>query len=206
MALPVSDNFNRADSNPIGGNWTTFPGLSPIQIVSNQAYGADDSSNSAAYWNADTFNNDQWAQCTVLTVTGAGVMMGPAVRCSTSQLTGYVLNISNGSVNLFKCVNGTPSLVASYNATISNGSVFKLIAHGTTIEVWMNGNLIISATDSDISSGSAGIVANSQWSSLGCEDWSAGNYAAAVKISRSRLVNSGNGGAGSRANLTSGGG
>jgi hypothetical protein len=60
MALPASDNFNRSNANPIGGNWTTVPGLENVQIVSNQLTGTV--SPSVAYWNPDTPNNDQYSQ------------------------------------------------------------------------------------------------------------------------------------------------
>jgi hypothetical protein len=60
VALPASDNFNRANANPAGGNWTTMPLAVAIQIISNQC--AASGVGAAARWNADTFGNDQYSQ------------------------------------------------------------------------------------------------------------------------------------------------
>ena len=57
----ASDNFNRADENPLAGNWTTVPTAGNCKIVTNVVNGVTTGSNEV-YWNAGSFSNDQYSQ------------------------------------------------------------------------------------------------------------------------------------------------
>ena len=61
----ASDNFQRADANPIGGNWTQIhsaAGYTTSQIASNLVEPSAAGSWADSYDNAVAFPNDQWSQ------------------------------------------------------------------------------------------------------------------------------------------------
>ena len=172
MALPATDNFNRADVNPIGGNWTTIGALSAVQIVSNAAKGTNASGRSAAYWNADAFANDQYAQ-TVVPFTG-GLYDGPVVRAATGAETYYNFRPNGASTAiLYKAVAGTFTALGSGWAFVA-GNTLKLSIEGTTLTGYINGVAQDpTQTDSALASGSAGIRFYGTGGTL--DDFEAGN-------------------------------
>ena len=66
MALPATDNFNRADSNPAGVPWVKVGLASDVRILTNRLTAAG-SVVGFVYWNADTPADDQYSQCIVPT-------------------------------------------------------------------------------------------------------------------------------------------
>ena len=158
----VSDDFNRANSNPLSGNWTTVPGANNLQLlndaVSTTADNQYGTSAADAYWNANTFSSDQGAQATLLT-TETGVYSGPIVRASSSTLTYYALNsnTTNNMYVLYKVLNGVETPIQVVYQTPQIGDVIKIVAIGNTINGYVNGVLIATQIDSDITGGSPGI-------------------------------------------------
>ena len=173
MTLPATDNFNRTNANPIGGNWTTVPGANAMQITSNAAAGTSDPS--CAYWNADSFAGDHYAQIVTPVNTDPGFWIGPAVRCSASQLDCYFLLIKGSANNarIYKFVNGSATLLASLDYAFSGGDTHRLEVVGTLLTVYLNGVSKGTANDSALSGGAAGIVANGTTPTL--DDWEGGN-------------------------------
>jgi hypothetical protein len=165
MALPATDNFNRADGG-LGSNWTTqtgftAPAISGNRVVSGGGYGF-------AYWNADVFNDAQYSQVIYYT---SGGEPGVTVRASGSR--GYWLYLASAgsnTTNIFRYdSNGNYSNLAGLGSQIGNGDTGKLTANGSTIEAFKNGVSIGSVTDTTYSSGSAGIEAGT------LDDWEGGN-------------------------------
>ena len=78
MTLPATDAFTDTDAVHIGthGSWTVVDGQ--FDIYSN-SLAPDDSGLSCAYWNADTFDNNQYSQAIVAAITGSN-NIGIAVR------------------------------------------------------------------------------------------------------------------------------
>lgn len=191
MSLPATDNFNRADEDPIGGNWTP-QSFTPDEgrIVDNAYYSGPGSTfGSASLWNADTFNNDQYSQI-VLGASPDNGYSGPTVRASGtgSSRTCYIgMILTANRARIYKLVNsasdfpgtlvadlGTPSFVA--------GDIIKLMITGTTLELFQNGVSLGTGTDSDITSGSAGIWAFG----VSLDNWEGGNVGVAA-TNKSRL-------------------
>jgi len=81
-----TDNFNRANANPVGGNWQTITGLSNMQILSNQLTGQASLSSGAIY-NSGTFSADQYSQATLNAINNTS---GVLVRTSSTSETGYL--------------------------------------------------------------------------------------------------------------------
>jgi hypothetical protein len=172
MALPASDNFNRADANPIGGNWT--PTKNQCQIVSNAIQGVT-FNYSAAYWSADAFGNDHYAQMTTIQVSDGG----PAVRMSAGP-NSYHFDAKAGTNTVMqKDVGGSFTNLQSGLATPAVNDVCYIEAVGTTIKMKINGVQIgTNQTDSSLASGSAGF-----WTfdtSTRFDDFSADNISTGV--------------------------
>jgi hypothetical protein len=183
MAVLATDNFNRADANPIGGNWTTINAA--MKIASNVAAPVNDANDSGAYYNAVSFPNDQYSQAKIVSPTsGNQTGCGVYVRANaTSGGNGYMLylaNNANGAV-LYKLVNGTPTLIWQRAITYGAGNVGYLEVQGTTLIARYNGAAIgASATDSAHAAGSAGISYSSANAGSNADDWEGGDFAAAA--------------------------
>src|SRR5512139_2841229 len=107
MALPASDAFTGTDGTALqtySANWSVNAGA--LAINTNAVY-SNSADESGAGWNADTFDNDQYAQGTVVATSSAHV--GVAVRVHTDGATDtyYGLYGSFGDCQLFKQVGGS---------------------------------------------------------------------------------------------------
>ena len=160
MALPASDNFNRTDALSLGSNWTSIyaPNGGGGQIVSNAA-GAYEIPDVGIIWNADTFDDDHYAEGTVSGSPGAGGATGLCVRGSSSGYYAYY-SFSGGSYLIRVDADDTVTQLGSTGDAWSDGDTVRLEADGTTITPMINGSedtSIGAQTDSTYSSGSAGI-------------------------------------------------
>jgi hypothetical protein len=158
MAVVATDDFNRADANPIGGNWVTITGWNALQIVSNTARRT--SGNSGARYNA-SFLNDQYAQAKIASIsTDNGVL----VRCASAAATFYTWSFYGGG-EVWKNVSGTWTKLADRDATFNIGDVMRIEVSGTAISVYVNGSKIgANVTDTSIASGQAGLAIESDCS------------------------------------------
>lgn len=99
MAIPVTDDFNRA---ALGANWTQIPGSAHSVVLLGDvvAEGGGTSAESAAFWNADTFDATQiaWAQISQTDGVDNSPDCGPIVLAATSGEAYYLLTV-NGVAN-----------------------------------------------------------------------------------------------------------
>src|ERR1700733_45796 len=117
--------------------------------------------------------------------------VGVAVRATSNGQNGYFLSIGTNSgsvgkkgvpsdhrvydVELWKVESGTDSFLADADTPISAitdqvGDAYTLAAIGTGLYVYHNGKLVITYTDTSLTSGSPGIFA---WSVGGAGEWAA---------------------------------
>ena len=198
-----SDTFQRANANPIGGNWTAL--TTPAQLTSHLVEVATAGTNGDSWWNARVYGNDQWAQ-----VTAAVLVSGSDIGANTRTATGganttYKSQWSSGSGSLGgagtllirKIVAGSATTLTTISGlTVNLNDTISLIVNGTNIYAYWNTFLIGSATDSAIASGSPGFelfgvsVANAAISA-----WSGGTFQDAPLLSASISGNAGVGGA-----------
>jgi hypothetical protein len=177
--LDPSDNFTRANENPIGGNWTN-PGVNhAFQILSNLLTGAGTNNGSAIFWNANVPSNDQFSEITVNTL-GSNTDWGASCRMQNiAAKTLYTAGAYSGSRDIWKMVNDTFTSLAGTSApSISVGDVVRVEAEGSTIRHKVNGALYGTATDTSITSGNWAIfqVAVDSKFSL----WTGGNISVAA--------------------------
>ena len=177
----ATDDFNRADANPIGGNWTTIPGgPGDLQIISNKLSGTTTSQRNGAY-NVTAVGDDQYSQGTILGGTGTDGPC-PAVRVSAVDETFYAfcpVDIGGDAFDLYKRVAGVYTSLDTQFATWAPGDVIRIEAQGTTIRGYIGGALVASQTDSAITTGQFGILINTSGtlSQTEFDDWSGGDFA-----------------------------
>lgn len=184
MGVLATDNFNRANANPIGGNWTTIFGVNAMQIAGNimtpSALGGNDC---GAYYNAITWPANQYSQAQI-TVTGGTTAlagMGVAVRvqpAASAVVTYYVLVMDHqvgNNVFLWKNVAGTLTSLWQRTVTFNNGDLLRLEARGTILRGLINGVAIGADTvDTSIATGNVGIYYSSIETAASADNWEGG--------------------------------
>jgi hypothetical protein len=176
MALPATDNFNRADENPIAGNWTNHG--TQNRIVSNVVQG--NNWETASNWNADTFNNDQYAKYTIVSSNGT-MDAGVAVRIGPTSLNCYIMSSYGGGCGYGKFVNNAFSDIIGTTTTTAPGDIIELRISGSTLSGFKNGSPVSNtASDGTLTSGSAGFYiydANAQ-----IDNWEGGNIGGGAPV------------------------
>jgi hypothetical protein len=157
--VSVSDDFDRADGG-LGSNWTTVAGTAAPVISGGAVVAGVAGELNSAYWSADAFGGDQFAQASLPASSGGNFGPGIAVRLSGS--TGYVLWYGNspGTVSIWRmdAAGSWAQLGQSGSLSVSPSSdVWRIEAVGSTISGYQNGNLVVQVTDSTYSSGSPGV-------------------------------------------------
>src|ERR1700761_5598011 len=178
-AATVSDNFDRANG-ALGSNWTTTPGTAAPQISGNTLHAGTASSLNSAYWSASTFGNDQFAQGTLPGSSGGNYGPGLAVRLSGTK--GYFLWYGNSAntVSLWRMDSASSwtQLASSAALTVPPATdVWKIQVVGSTISGYQNGNLVVQATDTAITTGSPGVWL--YYAANQIDNWSGGDVTAA---------------------------
>lgn len=155
--VTVSDNFDRTNTNPMGGNWKTVTGTRPVKILNNRVVGTTDGVYNAAYWSANTFGANQCSRVTVISKYHYSAVL---VRVTPSAQTFYMLSGGAGyPYRLFKMVNGIPTRIGPTFGDVNSGDVITLCVNGTTLTPYINGKAQTPQTDPTIASGAPGIMA-----------------------------------------------
>lgn len=154
-----TDNWMRANQNPLAGNWTQATGSGgTAELLSNQVTGADNAFAARIYyWNANSFTSNQYAQIVWNASIGFG-FGGPAINVQTgaSTLTGYVCEFQGPAILRYD--SGAPTTIASPTGTFATGDILKCGNHAGVITMYKNGSALPgTATDSTYTNGSPGI-------------------------------------------------
>lgn len=194
MTLPATDDFTDANGTQIAshGDWTVNDG--DFDIYSN-ALAPDGSGPCVAYWNADTFDADQYSQATVKALDD-DVYIGVAVRIHASAVTYYGLVSEAGSKELYKRIWGSYTAIATSGSPYEVDDVIRLEVNATTLTPMVNGATDTDLgvqSDSSISSGSAGVAGYDDGTGSRIDDWQGGN-----------LSEEGGGGSGGSGSATAG--
>lgn len=131
----ASDNFNRADENPIGGNWTNNAlgegANNQLKIVSNQLKAVTATTSCEAYWNAGTFTGDIEQYFTIVTKPGntQRVEMGFIKEPGSATYDGYVCyfndNAGTDTVHIDRIDNAAATQLATVDTEYSNGDILS---------------------------------------------------------------------------------
>lgn len=175
--MDPTDNFNRDDEDPIGGDWSHAGAGGTVALASNQLTGTGASGNRFIRWNADSFDNDQFSEIECVT-PGSTADFGAAARIDTGgAVTGYLAAAYMPEEVLGKLVTGTYTEIFSVDTTnIVATDVLRIEAEGTTIRWILNSTEEGSVTDSSIASGAAGLFMYVR--DMVLDNWVGGNLAA----------------------------
>lgn len=177
-ATLVTDDFNRADSNGLGSNWTDL--RDQWDVVSNEARQPTAGVSTTSVYTGATFAANQYAMCTVTSIT-AGGGVGVVLRATDGSnfLYAYVNNVS---WRIFKKVAGSDTQIGSTGtATLSASDVIYLEVDSDTVTLRKGGPAgAVQATGSlggDLSAaGHPGL--NTYWTGsggFGVDDFEAGD-------------------------------
>lgn len=178
MALPATDNFTAADGTVLTTYSASWTAMRNNFVINTNATCPDGSFDDCACgWTADTFNNDQYAQAVVAAMDGASqVSAGVCVRATAANY--YAFYVTTGARALIKIVAGSKTSLASDTTTCAVNDVLKLVVAGTTLTAYVNGVSVLTTTDSDLSSGSAGVAGIGHFSGSTAgrvDNWEGGN-------------------------------
>jgi hypothetical protein len=197
----ATDNFsaavNGSELTTWDSNWTYGTGSGPPNNQMNGVTGgtikpANDAADLGLYWNATTWPDDQYSQAKLTaSATGYSFADGPGVsmRNSASANTRYriIINHITGSnnVDIAKRVAGTYTSIGGRNSGAwTDGATWYGEVQGTTLLVKLNGTQVgTSATDSAVTTGSAGLAFSSEGSGTptsSWDDWEGGDFGAAA--------------------------
>lgn len=171
----ASDSFTGTNGAGLGANWTVVAGS--WQITSNSAQPTAGAASAAATWNANTFNNDQYAQVTAAAATGTGHFAGVSVRGSTAAFTMTSIVWDSTDAYVSTWVAGSQTVVAGPIAAPTTGQVVRIEAQGTTLRIYYDGVLGgRTYTPANMqSSGRPGMDGYNNSNTVRIDDWSAGN-------------------------------
>ena len=195
-ALPATDAFTGTNGTALtaySSSWSLNSGN--FAINTNAIYPNQSVTECGARWNADTFENNQYAQGKLANIITTGQTIGVAVRISTSGAASYYGFYADGSGGgktfLFKMVAGTWTQLGSLGAALSANDVLRLEINGTTLTPKVNGTTQSppgTQSDSALSSGAAGLSGYSVSTSMRLDDWEGGNLAGATVLPRPRRI------------------
>ena len=157
----VTDFFNRASGNlgsEANSPWTIEAGT--LLVTGGGVGGNTGSQNYAVFTGVGFPNDDQSVSATWVKSGTPSVQVAALVlRGSTSALTNYNCSPSNAgtSLSIGKFVAGSFTSLASQTATINNGDIISFNISGSSLNCYLNGAAIVSASDSSIASGFPGL-------------------------------------------------
>src|ERR1035437_2955559 len=174
----AADNFNRANEIPIASPCVpnTVAGYGTLNLISDAVEVNNFVVQGCALYSGITWPNDQYSQFTNVH-TDTGKTVACYVRYSTTADTGYALfNLPGGAgFQLGKDIAGVFTQLAVNATPAANGDVMTLAEVGTTLTAFKNGVQILTATDSSIASGSAGMYINTNAGTTIIDNWSGGS-------------------------------
>jgi hypothetical protein len=167
------DNATRANGS-IGANWTIQQ--NGLNIASNQIQGTSGAGSNTGFWNANIFSPVQFAQATVTALNGTSDFPGVTVLASGAGASATYYDCVENSTTIFlqRVVNAGTTNLTSAASTGSVGDLLRLeIAPGGSLTCFKNGSVALTATDTQIASGSPGLLISGSVATE--KNWSGGN-------------------------------
>ena len=195
MAVLASDDFNRADENPLASPWATQTGLSNTKLLSNRcSYDIMDGSNRGNFYGGVAWPADQWSKAKLYCVSTGGVRQGPAlyVRMAAGAITNYRFSTDHAAAtncNISRFVAGVRTTVVDFTQAWSDGDEWELWVEGPAtaarLRTFLNGVQKSDTTDnSSIAAGfpGIGVSGNATITSWSIDDWSGGDFNATPSV------------------------
>lgn len=178
MGILASDNFNRANENPIASPWID-PGFSGAAQLLDNAFNGTNSDGGVYYDGGVTWPADQYSKFALKTpnISESDSAGGPTCRVQTGAASAYIVGVGGGNMSISKIVAGSFTTLASASLVgVPANSVVEIRAVGTTISGWLDGVQIVSVTDATFSSGKPGLYKYPS-GTISYDDWEGGDFA-----------------------------
>lgn len=191
--IVATDNFNRSDGG-LGSNWSDTADEGGYPIINTNAVESVDDGDSASFWNADSFANNQYSQIKIVNASTSSYC-GALVRASATNFVMGQEGVDGTGVDIYWYNGGSYELIASDPThDPSDGDILRLEAIGQTYYLYVNGVLKCSGTNmSTPASGSAGFVVSTATGVI--DDWEGGDIIAnAISGTDAGFANPDNGG------------
>jgi hypothetical protein len=193
MAQLASDNFTRANENPLAnGVWTVEPTANGLQIVSNLCEASVVNGNSGSFYSGISWPADQYSEVTINSLNASGNIL-PQVRQSNTVRTGYELVLvgptGTAQTHAIRKFNaGASAVLTTFSVAPAVNDVWRLSAVGSVLTVYQNGVQVATAPDSTIASGSAGlsISCGTAVTDAKVSLWAGGNFLNVYSVPDSR--------------------
>ena len=186
MALPSTETFTNTDGTELSTHnsaWTLSQGDLNINTNAIHANGGP-ASESNYFRNDETYDNDQYAEIELAAVAN-GPFIGVLVRASGfgAALNAYGAYADADTIYVFKINSGTwTQLGATITRTQTVGEVIRLEVEGTTLTLKIDGITNTTRTDSDHTSGAAGISGFSNVTTTRGDNWEGGNLSSGASV------------------------
>ncbi|OGE98126.1 MAG: hypothetical protein A3G89_01015 [Candidatus Doudnabacteria bacterium RIFCSPLOWO2_12_FULL_42_9] len=157
----------------LSGSWTTVSsgafGISSTAVHSNAA-----AADTMAYWNAASFNDNQYAEMTV-TAVASGTHIGVAVRVQSGSHSGYGAYCDGTEIKLIEWSAGAQDTVHYTGSACSTSDLLRLEVTGSTIVLKRNGSTLTTVSDATFSTGKPGLVGRGDQTTTLGDSWNAGS-------------------------------
>jgi len=188
MALPATYDF--AGDGALSASWSILFSSNSMVRVSGRAKTDGVNTDYGNFWNADSFNADQYSKHKYISGLASATHYGSTlVRASANNCYIYEYDGANDN-RLYEVVSGGwTGLGSAETESFSSGDEIKLVVAGTggtfSLKAYKNGTEIASYTTSNSAhtSGAAGICAYEVTTSdMQLDDWEGGNGTGAAGL------------------------
>jgi len=155
----IVDTFDRADENPIAGNWTNDAlgegANNQLRILSNQVKAVTAATSCEAYYNAAQYNENIEVYFTVITIPGAsqrvecGFIQAPGNTANTRGYTAQIANSADTSqIGRFDAGGGATVIASTTSITYTTNDVLGLRrSAGGVLQMFKNGVVVLEGVD-----------------------------------------------------------
>lgn len=165
MAILFSDNFTGADTDPIGGNYTTVPTLGNCQRASNTLQGSI-SGDCSVYVNSIADIADGYVRHTLFVAASGSSEGGARFRLNSATDASYIWLWNNiGEFHLYDWHAGSKTLIAAVDGFRVGGGTIDVTAtfQGDHIVLSVVGSgVVIDVHDSTYTTGKTGVLITRQ--------------------------------------------
>jgi len=164
-ATTITDAFPQGDEDPLssGGAWSAYAALNALEVVSNRVR-CNALNGTDCYMTRNDFTpaNNQYASIAVPTVTSdvTANYVGVLLRFTapeTRQGYQFVMNERGGESLILHVDGDAYTTIASNSTAWAATDIIQGRADGTTLSLFRNGSLNLTASDASYSSGRCGI-------------------------------------------------
>jgi glucose/arabinose dehydrogenase/PKD repeat protein len=190
-----SDTFTRSNSTDLGSNWDSgYPNRTALSLVSNAIRATTAGSEGKETFNAVTLPDDQWAQVTIANLSGTGWNSGGlALRAAPPPGTSHYLVMISNQTGYRTTIYGPNGLIATTDTAVwTSGDVLRFEVQGSTLRVYRNTALILTAFDSTVTSGNragVGIFAATNLNEIILDNFSEGSFGTGTTTITSPISN-----------------